>query len=87
MIRMEMLVGYERRLEGPGHAHPRLQGWVLPRWCALAEGEVKQPGIWLAEEVVLPGSFFERLASRGLVPTLEATLEGSHIVQHGKDGK
>jgi hypothetical protein len=50
---------------------------------ALAEGEVKQPGIWLAEEVVPPEPFFERLAARGLVPTVES-LEGSHLVGHGK---
>jgi saccharopine dehydrogenase (NAD+, L-lysine-forming) len=42
---------------------------------ALAEGEVKQPGIWLAEQVVLLGPFFERLATCGLVPTLEDRLE------------
>jgi saccharopine dehydrogenase-like NADP-dependent oxidoreductase len=42
---------------------------------ALAEGEVGQPGIWLAEQVVLPGPFFERLATRGLVPTVEDRLE------------
>jgi len=42
---------------------------------ALAEGEVRQPGIWLAEQVVLPGPFFERLATRGLVPTVEDRLE------------
>ena len=42
---------------------------------ALAEGEVGQPGIWLAEQVVLPGPFFERLAARGLVPTVEDRLE------------
>src|SRR5215208_1370648 len=42
---------------------------------ALAEGEVKQPGIWLVEQVVPPGSFFERLAARGLVPTVEDRLE------------
>jgi hypothetical protein len=41
----------------------------------LAEGEVKHPGIWLAEEVVAPGSFFEHLAVRGLVPTVEARLD------------
>jgi saccharopine dehydrogenase-like NADP-dependent oxidoreductase len=40
----------------------------------LAEGEVKQPGIWLAEQVVLPGPFFEHLAARGLVPTVEVPL-------------
>src|SRR5918994_3404108 len=28
---------------------------------ALAEGEVKQSGIWLVEQVVLPGPFFEHL--------------------------
>jgi saccharopine dehydrogenase-like NADP-dependent oxidoreductase len=42
---------------------------------ALAEGEVKQPGIWLAEQIVPPGPFFERLAVRGLVPTVEAQLD------------
>lgn len=47
---------------------------------ALAEGEVKQPGIWLAEEVVALESFFDYLAARGLVPAVEATLEESHIV-------
>jgi saccharopine dehydrogenase-like NADP-dependent oxidoreductase len=50
---------------------------------ALAEGEVRQAGIWLAEEVVPPEPFFERLAARGLVPTVES-LEGSHLVGHGK---
>ena len=38
---------------------------------SLAQGEVEQPGIWLAEQVVLPKPFFERLATRGLVPTVE----------------
>src|SRR5215204_3010568 len=38
---------------------------------SLAQGEVEQPGIWLAEQVVLPEPFFERLATRGLVPTVE----------------
>jgi saccharopine dehydrogenase-like NADP-dependent oxidoreductase len=50
---------------------------------ALAEGEVRQAGIWLAEEVVAPGSFFGYLAARGLVPTVEETLEGSRTVRHG----
>ena len=52
---------------------------------ALAEAEVDQAGIWLAEEVVAPESFFGRLATRGLLPTVE-TLEGSHLVGHGKGG-
>ena len=43
---------------------------------ALAEEEVKQPGIWLAEEVVAPESFFGHLATRGLVPAIEEMLEG-----------
>ena len=38
---------------------------------ALAEGEVVQPGIWLAEQVVPPEPFFERLAAQGLVPRVE----------------
>jgi len=37
----------------------------------LAEGEVKRSGIWLAEQVIPPGPFFERLTARGLVPTVE----------------
>jgi saccharopine dehydrogenase (NAD+, L-lysine-forming) len=53
---------------------------------ALAEGEVEQAGIWLAEEVVAPQSFFGHLAARGLVPTVEETLEGSHTARHGKGG-
>ena len=47
---------------------------------ALAEGEVKQPGIWLAEQVIPPGPFFERLAVRGLVPTIEERLADSPLV-------
>ena len=47
---------------------------------ALAEDEVKQPGIWLAEQVVPPEPFFERLAARGLVPTVEAQLGDSRSV-------
>ena len=47
---------------------------------ALAEGEVMQPGIWMAEQVVPPGPFFERLVARGLVPTVEATLADSRNV-------
>jgi saccharopine dehydrogenase-like NADP-dependent oxidoreductase len=41
---------------------------------ALVEGEVEQPGIWLAEQVIPPEPFLERLAARGLVPTVEAPL-------------
>jgi hypothetical protein len=41
---------------------------------ALAEGEVDRPGIWLAEQAVPPGPFFERLAGQGLVPRVEAPL-------------
>jgi saccharopine dehydrogenase (NAD+, L-lysine-forming) len=44
---------------------------------ALAGGEVEKPGIWLAEQVVPPGPFFERLAARGLVPTIEERLADS----------
>ena len=38
----------------------------------IAEGGVKQPGIWLAEEVVPPEPSFEHLAVHGLAPTGEA---------------
>ena len=41
---------------------------------ALAEGEVEQPGICLAEQVVPSEPFFERLAAQGLVPRVEAPL-------------
>jgi saccharopine dehydrogenase-like NADP-dependent oxidoreductase len=50
---------------------------------ALAEEEVRQTGIWLAEEVVAPESFFGHLAARGLVPAIEVMLDDSHIVQWG----
>jgi saccharopine dehydrogenase (NAD+, L-lysine-forming) len=53
---------------------------------ALAEGEVRKAGIWLAEEVVPAEPFFEHLAARGLLPTVEATPEDSHPVGHGKGG-
>ena len=53
---------------------------------ALAEGEDKQPGIWLAEEVVAPEPFFKYLAARGLVPTVEATPEDPRLLAHGKSG-
>jgi hypothetical protein len=43
---------------------------------ALAEEEVKQPGIWLAEEVVASESFFGHLATRSLMPAIEVMLEG-----------
>jgi saccharopine dehydrogenase-like NADP-dependent oxidoreductase len=53
---------------------------------ALAEEEVKRAGIWLAEEVVAPESFFEHLTARGLVPTIEVMLDDSHSFRHGKGG-
>jgi hypothetical protein len=47
---------------------------------ALAEGEVEQPGVWLAEQVVPTGPFFERLAARGMVPKIEERLADSPLV-------
>ena len=38
---------------------------------ALYEGEVERPGIWLAEQIVPPDPFLDRLAARGLVPLIE----------------
>jgi hypothetical protein len=38
---------------------------------ALYEGEVQRPGIWLAEQIVPPGPFLNRLAARDLVPLIE----------------
>jgi saccharopine dehydrogenase-like NADP-dependent oxidoreductase len=36
----------------------------------LAAGEVRDPGVWLPEEVVSPTRFFERLAKGGLRPSI-----------------
>ena len=47
---------------------------------ALAEGEVEQPGIWLAEQIVPPGPFFERVAAHGLIPTIETKTVDSRGV-------
>jgi hypothetical protein len=35
---------------------------------------MEQSGIWLAEQVVSPGPFFERLGARGLVARFEVPL-------------
>jgi saccharopine dehydrogenase-like NADP-dependent oxidoreductase len=41
---------------------------------ALDTGEVGRPGIWLAEQIVPPGPFLDRLAARGLVPSIDLAL-------------
>jgi hypothetical protein len=41
---------------------------------ALDTGEVGRPGIWLAEQIVPPGSFLDHLAARGLVPSIDLAL-------------
>jgi saccharopine dehydrogenase-like NADP-dependent oxidoreductase len=41
---------------------------------ALYEGEVEQPGIWLAEQVVPLRPFLDRLAVHGLMPQIEGAL-------------
>jgi hypothetical protein len=38
---------------------------------ALWSGEVDQPGVWLAEQVIAPLRFLARLAEHGLVPVIE----------------
>jgi saccharopine dehydrogenase-like NADP-dependent oxidoreductase len=38
---------------------------------ALATGEVSTPGVHLAEQVIGPVRFFERLSAHGLVPSIE----------------
>lgn len=61
------------RLRGHGQADATAIGAAaLVR--ALYEGEVERPGIWLAEQIVPPGSFLDRLAARGLVPLTEVSL-------------
>jgi saccharopine dehydrogenase (NAD+, L-lysine forming) len=44
---------------------------------ALYEGEVEHPGIWLAEQIVPPDPFLDRLAAQGLVPLIEV----AHVPQ------
>jgi saccharopine dehydrogenase-like NADP-dependent oxidoreductase len=41
---------------------------------ALDTGEVERPGIWLAEQIVPPGPFLDRLIARGLVPLIDLAL-------------
>jgi hypothetical protein len=38
---------------------------------ALHSGAVDRPGVWLAEQVLAPGPFLERLLTAGLVPLTE----------------
>jgi saccharopine dehydrogenase-like NADP-dependent oxidoreductase len=38
---------------------------------ALYRGEIVEPGVWLAEQVVAPEPFFARLAGHGLLPVIE----------------
>lgn len=38
---------------------------------ALVLGEVKEPGVWLAEQVIAPVPFLARLSARGLIPVAE----------------
>jgi saccharopine dehydrogenase-like NADP-dependent oxidoreductase len=52
---------------------------------SLAEGEVERPGVWLAEQVVPTGPFLERLAARGLVPTIEERLADRPVVSALED--
>ncbi len=41
---------------------------------AIVDGQVSEPGIWLAEQVVPPGPFLQHLAANGVVPKVEAVL-------------
>jgi len=44
---------------------------------ALYTGEVATPGVWLAEQVIAPQRFLQRLAAEGLVPDTEELGTGS----------
>jgi hypothetical protein len=50
---------------------PSRRGWRAwePSWPHL--GEMAVPGVHLAEQVIEPARFLERLAAHGLVPTIE----------------
>jgi saccharopine dehydrogenase-like NADP-dependent oxidoreductase len=47
----------------------------------LIDGQVAQPGIWLAEQIVPPAQFLEHLAANGVVPRLESV--GHHTAEPG----
>lgn len=39
--------------------------------CALMEGEVSEPGVWMPEQVIDPSGFFSQLARHGLTVALQ----------------
>jgi hypothetical protein len=59
-------------LSGVGQAHATAVG-ASATVEALHTGEVAQPGVWLAEQVLDPGAFLRRLAAEGLVPVMDQT--------------
>lgn len=48
---------------------------------SIIDGQVPEPGIWLAEQVVPPEPFLRHLAGKGLVPRFEAVLPENKKVQ------
>lgn len=50
---------------------------------AIWSREVKEPGVWLAEQVIAPEPFLARLATHGIVPIIEEmpapTITGRHV--------
>ena len=42
---------------------------------AILDDQVSEPGIWLAEQVVAPGTFLLHLATDGVIPTVRAFLQ------------
>ena len=51
---------------------------------SIIDGQVPEPGIWLAEQVVPPGPFFQHLAAHEVVPRVE--LVGGMYAAHTTAG-
>jgi saccharopine dehydrogenase (NAD+, L-lysine forming) len=60
-------------LSGRGQAEATAAG-VGAITQALWAGEVAQPGVWLAEQVIAPRAFFARLEAQGLRPVFEEAV-------------
>jgi hypothetical protein len=39
---------------------------------SLIDGQVSQPGVWLAEQIVAPTQFMQHLAAKGVVPRVDS---------------
>jgi saccharopine dehydrogenase-like NADP-dependent oxidoreductase len=53
---------------------------------ALYAREVEKPGVWLAEQVIAPPAFLERLAEHGLIPVTEGPDHADEALDVGRQG-